>query len=96
MSKVGLDGQLASARRELALRQAVYPGFIERGKMSPTAAAHEIAAMASIVDNLQFQLKYAEAFRRLARELITAERSPEAAAVREAFPGATVADVRDT
>lgn len=94
--RVDLEAQLACARRELALRAQVYPGFVERQKMSQAAADREQAAMASIVANLEFQLKYAEAFRRLARELIAAERSPEAAAVREAFPGATIADVRDT
>lgn len=94
--RVGLEAQLACARRELALRAQVYPSFVERQKMSQAAADREHAAMAAIVANLEFQQKYAEAFRRLARELIAAERSPEAAAVREEFPGATIADVRDT
>lgn len=78
--RIGLEGQLHFARQ-----------VAER-----LTKESEKTVMASIVANLEFQLKYAEAFRRLARELIAAERSQEAAAVREAFPGATIADVRDT
>lgn len=94
--RIELERQIACAKRELALRGSVYPGLVERHKMAPAAAADEMAAMAAIVANLEFQLKYREAFRRLAAELIAAERGPDVAAVREQFPGATVADVRNT
>lgn len=78
--RIGLEGQLHFAR-QVADR---------------LTKDSEKVVMASIVANLEFQLKYAEAFRRLARELIAAEQSPEAAAVRDEFPGTTIADVRDT
>lgn len=47
-----LDDQLAAARRELALRQRVYPGWVRGNRMSKEKADHEIAAMAAIVETL--------------------------------------------
>jgi hypothetical protein len=41
--------KLACAKRELAMRRNAYPRFIEAGKMSAGKAAHEIAAMESIM-----------------------------------------------
>lgn len=41
--------KLACAKRELAMRRATYPRFVEQNKMSAGKAAHEIAAMESIV-----------------------------------------------
>ena len=47
---------IASARREHAMRLRVYPRYVERGKLDPKKAEHEIACMAQIVtvlENLQ-------------------------------------------
>lgn len=41
--------KLACAKRELAMRKNVYPKWVEQKRMSAAAAAHEIAAMATIV-----------------------------------------------
>jgi hypothetical protein len=43
--------KLACARRELALRQRVYPRLIEQRKLKPEAAARELKVMAAIVDD---------------------------------------------
>lgn len=45
--------QLSEARRELALRKAVYPGFVQRGKLSQRDADRQIALMAEIVRTLE-------------------------------------------
>jgi hypothetical protein len=45
--------KLACAKRELALRLNVYPRFVEQNKMSAGKAAHELAAMAAIVADLE-------------------------------------------
>jgi hypothetical protein len=43
--------KLKCAERELALRQRVYPKFVEQGKMSEGQKEHELAAMQAIVDD---------------------------------------------
>lgn len=92
--KVLIDEQVACAKRELALRRNVYPKRVATGAMKQTEADKETARMAAIVATLELFAKYPEAFRRLATELITAEQSPEAAAIRTEFPGAKIADER--
>lgn len=47
------EQRLAAAERELAMRQRVYPGWVARGTMTDAKAAHEIAAMADIVEVLK-------------------------------------------
>jgi hypothetical protein len=39
------------ARRELAMRQRVYPKWVESGRMSQATADHEIACMKAIVED---------------------------------------------
>jgi hypothetical protein len=39
------------ARRELALRIRVYPGWVERKKMRASTAEYEIAVMTAIVED---------------------------------------------
>lgn len=41
--------QLHAARRELSMRQRVYPGLIQRGKLTEARANHELEAQAAIV-----------------------------------------------
>ena len=49
---IDLADQLKEARRELALRKHVYPGFIKRGKLTEGQADYAIAAMEAIVQTL--------------------------------------------
>jgi hypothetical protein len=41
--------KLACARRELAMRKAAYPRWVEAKKMSAGKAAHELACMEAII-----------------------------------------------
>jgi hypothetical protein len=50
---ITLAEQLKEALRELALRRRVYPGFVQRGKMTEGQAAYHIAAMEAIVQTLE-------------------------------------------
>lgn len=50
---ITLKGQLACAKRELALRKTVYPRFIAQGKMLSSKAVIEVESMAAIVQTLQ-------------------------------------------
>lgn len=45
--------QIASARRELALRRAVYSKRVSLGSMKPSVAKHEIECMTDIVATLE-------------------------------------------
>ena len=56
MSVISLEQQLACAKRELALRQRVYPRFITQNRMTATQAAHELAAMTAIVTTINHLL----------------------------------------
>ncbi len=44
--------QLEAARRELAMRERVYPRWVQQEKMTQEKADHEIAAMRAIVATL--------------------------------------------
>jgi hypothetical protein len=44
--------KLACAERELKMRTRVYARWVDEGKMSAGKAAHEIACMAAIVQDL--------------------------------------------
>ena len=39
----------ASARRELALRREVYPGMVQRGRLHPAEAQHELRCQDELV-----------------------------------------------
>lgn len=49
---VTIEQQIASVRRELALRQRVYPKWVAAGRMKQGAADQEIAAMQAVHDTL--------------------------------------------
>lgn len=51
---IDLPTQIAAARRELAMRQSVYPHHIERKKLSAEKAAQEIANMEAIIRTLEW------------------------------------------
>lgn len=50
--EVDLNDLLGCARRELALRQRVYPKWVAKGSMSEKKAEKEIAQMRAVVDFL--------------------------------------------
>ncbi len=50
---VSLKDQLACAQRELALRQRVYPRWVEAGKLKQSIAEEEIRRMAAICETLE-------------------------------------------
>ena len=50
---IPLEEQIAEARRELALRRALYPGWVKAGKLTHEDAYRQLAAMAAIVDSLK-------------------------------------------
>lgn len=49
---MSLDEQIACVKREIAMRQRVYPRFIESGKLKQTKADYEIMAMKAVLETL--------------------------------------------
>lgn len=47
-----LDQQIACVKREIALRERVYPGWVSKGSMKQEKADHEIAAMKAVLQTL--------------------------------------------
>lgn len=45
---------IACAKRELAMRERVYPQLVARGRMTQTRADHELEAMKNIASVLEF------------------------------------------
>lgn len=50
---ISLDGQIKAAERELAMRQRIYPGWVNAKRMTVHKASEEIAAMAAILKTLK-------------------------------------------
>lgn len=48
-----LDAQIACVKREITLRAAVYPGLVDRHKMSANRASYEQEAMKSVLATLE-------------------------------------------
>jgi hypothetical protein len=48
--------KLACAKRELAMRKAAYPRWVEQKKLSAGKAAHELACMEAIVEDYEWQV----------------------------------------
>jgi hypothetical protein len=48
-----ISEQLDAARRELGMRQRVYPGWVNSGKMTREKAEHETDCMRDIVATLE-------------------------------------------
>jgi hypothetical protein len=51
-----LEAALKEAKRELSVRERVYDDWILLGRLSREQAAHRIAAMKFIIENLESQL----------------------------------------
>ena len=50
--RVTLETQLACIRREIRMRENVYPRWIETGKMTANKANAELAAMRAVLETL--------------------------------------------
>lgn len=50
---VGLDAQIACVRREISMRERVYPRLCAAGKMKDEKAASELAAMKAVLATLE-------------------------------------------
>jgi hypothetical protein len=50
---VGLQDMLACARRELAMRERVYPRWVATNKMTKAAAERELRVMRAIVAHFE-------------------------------------------
>jgi hypothetical protein len=46
--------QIACVRREIAMRERVYPKWVNAGRMKADAAEREIAAMRAVLETLSF------------------------------------------
>ncbi|GIK83052.1 MAG: hypothetical protein BroJett024_41570 [Alphaproteobacteria bacterium] len=53
MSTVALADQIACVRRELAMRQRVYPRWVSAGKMTQADSDREITTMIAVLATLQ-------------------------------------------
>jgi hypothetical protein len=50
---VSLSDQIKCAKREVALRKAAYPKWVQSGRMKRETADYEIAAMEAILASLE-------------------------------------------
>lgn len=48
-----LPEMIAEAKREVAMRERVYPRWIDAGKLKPSEAARRISLMKAIADELE-------------------------------------------
>jgi hypothetical protein len=48
-----LDEQIACVRREVGVRERVYPGWIEKGRIKPEAADRELEHMKAALRTLE-------------------------------------------
>lgn len=53
MSAVALADQIACVRRELSMRQRVYPRWVSAGKMTQADSDREITTMIAVLATLQ-------------------------------------------
>jgi hypothetical protein len=47
-----VNEQIACVKREIAMRERVYPRWVAAGKMTKAKADHELAAMRAVLDTL--------------------------------------------
>jgi len=60
---VTLAEEITCIRRELAMRQRVYPNWVKAGRMKPAEAETEIARMQAVLTRLQGLQAFEEATR---------------------------------
>lgn len=52
MFPTSLDEQIACVKREIAMRERVYPKWVEKGRMPQDKADHELSAMKAVLQTL--------------------------------------------
>lgn len=52
MTAIPLSDQIAAVRREIGLRERLYPRWVTDGKLGEQKAAAEIAAMKAVLESL--------------------------------------------
>ena len=72
MNNITIDEQIAEVKRELGLRQKLYPRWIEKRTLKQENADRQMALMQSILDTLK-QLKGNERDSGNTRDLFTTE-----------------------
>lgn len=50
---LGISAQIAAVKREIAMRERVYPALVARNKMKSSAAEYELRAMRSVLATLE-------------------------------------------
>jgi hypothetical protein len=50
---IDLLDQIKEVRREIALRERVYPGWVQRGRLKEGQAAYGLAAMREVLKTLE-------------------------------------------
>lgn len=88
--KIPLADQAAEVKRELALRRAVYPGLIAKGRMSESAAQVHMARLIAVEATLEWLARNEPVFRALAREAAFITTHPAVSEIMAAFPGAEI------
>lgn len=94
MSKLPLADLATCADREVAMRERVYSGWVEKKKMSADKAEHEIAAMKQIAVTLRWLEKWEPVIRsaieKHQRAMAVISGDPVAQQLAEEFPDAGV------
>lgn len=54
MKTIPLPQQIACVKRELAMRNRVYPGQVSRGKMRKSEADHEVSCIKAVLRTLEW------------------------------------------
>ena len=89
-----LSALIAEAKRELAMRERVYPNLVARAQLTQHQADERTALMRDILATLERLQAHMPLFRVLAREARIAAEHPGVAAVLDAFPGATITSIK--
>lgn len=94
MSKIPLSDLAACADREVAMRERVYPGWVEKKKMSADKADHEVSAMKQIAVTLRWLEKWEPVIRQAVdkhqKAMAFVAADPVAQQLAEEFPDAGV------
>lgn len=83
-----ISEMIDEVRREIAMREHVYPGRVAAGKMTQAQADKKTAIMVEIADVLERFRENLPMFKKLATEARILKEHPEAQAILDAFPGA--------
>jgi hypothetical protein len=82
-----LTEMIDECRREVGMREHVYPARVAAGKMTQAAADKQVAIMIEIADVLERLQENLPLFKKLATEVRILKECPEAQVVLDHFPG---------